>query len=274
MASLTPKNTTIKALFAKSGNQCAFPECEEHLIDDERNCIGELCHIEAVNKNGPRFNHDSDDEYRRSYNNLILLCPTHHRKIDKSNKFSKKDLKEMKISHEKKFEHSTFHINNEALTKFMNEMNRYWIDIEKSNQTWQSKFSLAMDIDVKRDFFQAMNSMHKLINNIKDVFQYLHESDKSLWNEIKEFLKEKGIPKKLLEGIKPFDNPFIKRNWETHNLQVNNILEKLKIDLIHIEIKFLEEFLKNNPNHCKAEHILEDRKKDFKEIAQTVAHAD
>ena len=102
------REKTIKALFAKSGNQCAFPKCEEQLIDDKYICIGELCHIEAVNKNWPRFNPNSNDEYRRSYKNLILLCPTHHRKIDKSNKISKEDLKEMKINHETRFELSSF----------------------------------------------------------------------------------------------------------------------------------------------------------------------
>ena len=198
--------------------------------------------------------------------NLILLCPTHHRKIDKSNNFSKEDLKKMKIDHEKRFEHSNFRINDEVLTKFMNEMDHYWVDIEKDNRNWQSKFSLAMNIDVKRDYFQVMNNVHESINNIKYAFQFLHESDRNLWNEIKEFLKEKGISKKLLEDIQCCDNLFINRNWETHNLQLNNVLEKLRIDLIHIEIKFLEEFLKHNPNHCEAKRILEDRKKLLKKL--------
>ena len=75
MARLKPKGTTIKALFAKSGNQCAFPKCEEQLIDDKYICIGELCHIEAVNENGPRFNPNSNDEYRRSYKKSYTSLP-------------------------------------------------------------------------------------------------------------------------------------------------------------------------------------------------------
>lgn len=274
MTRLRPKERTIKALFAKSGNQCAFPSCKEQLTHNKDQIIGQLCHIEAANKNGPRFNPNSNNEYRRSYKNLILLCPTHHCKIDKLNQFSAKDLKKMKINHEKEFERSSFHINDEALTKFMNEMDRYWIDTEKINRDWQSKLSLAMDIDVKRDYFQAMNNMRALINNVEDAFQALHESDRNLWNEIKEFLKKNGISKKLLKGVKYRDNPFINRNWEIHNLKVNNVLKKLRVDIIYIEIKFLEEFLKYNPNHNKAKLILEDRKKSFKDIAQTATYTD
>lgn len=274
MARLKPKETTIKALFAKSGNHCAFPKCEAKLINNKNQFIGQLCHIEAANENGPRFNHNSNDEYRRSYKNLILFCYPHHVETNDPNEFSKEDLKKIKVNHEKESEHSNFRINDEALTKFINEMNRYWIDIEKINLNWQSKFSLAMDIDVKRDYFQIMNDVYELIDNIEDAFQSLHESDRNLWNEIEEFLKKKGVSKKLFEDVQFCENPFINRNWETHNLGVNNVLGKLRINIIHIEIKTLEDFLKYNPNHHKTKLILEDRKRTFKKIAQTATYAD
>ena len=56
------------------------------------------------------------------------------------------------------------------------------------------------------------------------------------------------------------------KNQFIHNLRAKNVLERLRIDLIYIEIKFLEEFLKHNPNHCKAKSILEDRKKILKKL--------
>ena len=43
---------TIRALFAKSGNECAFPGCHHKLINHKNKFIGQICHIEAANKGG------------------------------------------------------------------------------------------------------------------------------------------------------------------------------------------------------------------------------
>lgn len=68
-----PTESTIKALFAKSGNQCSFPKCNHALIDDKNLVIGELCHINAVNKKDARFDPSLSDNELREYDNLILL---------------------------------------------------------------------------------------------------------------------------------------------------------------------------------------------------------
>jgi hypothetical protein len=46
---------TIKKLFASSGNQCAFPDCTQNIVDKEGNMIGEICHIEAAEQGGLRL---------------------------------------------------------------------------------------------------------------------------------------------------------------------------------------------------------------------------
>ena len=43
---LQPKGNTLRELFLKSGNLCAFPGCL--MMDPEGNFIGEVCHIEAA----------------------------------------------------------------------------------------------------------------------------------------------------------------------------------------------------------------------------------
>ena len=50
-----PTPSTIKALFAKSGNQCAFSDCTHPLVDELNILVGELCHISAVNEKDARF---------------------------------------------------------------------------------------------------------------------------------------------------------------------------------------------------------------------------
>jgi hypothetical protein len=94
---------TIKQLYALSGNQCAFPNCTVRFISPDKNTnLSEICHIEAAEESGARYNPNSNDEERRSFENLILLCPTHHTLVDNSTDYSTDDLKRMKKTHEDK----------------------------------------------------------------------------------------------------------------------------------------------------------------------------
>lgn len=94
---------TRQRLYAMSGNCCAFPDCTQTFfnIDDETN-ISNICHIEAAEQGGQRYNSNSNDEYRRSFNNLILLCPNHHKVTDDVQKYTVEVLKKMKRKHEEK----------------------------------------------------------------------------------------------------------------------------------------------------------------------------
>lgn len=98
--------TTIRRLDINSGNECACPDCSKKLVaEDGISIVAKICHIEAASPNGPRFNPESNDEYRRSYENLILLCDEHHTIIDNKNneaKYPVELLKQWKTDHEKK----------------------------------------------------------------------------------------------------------------------------------------------------------------------------
>ena len=95
--------TTIKKLFALSGNQCAFPDCNVVFVLPERQeIIAQICHIEAAEIGGERYNPNQTDNERRDYNNLILLCPNHHVETDDTVKYTVEVLKEMKRNHELK----------------------------------------------------------------------------------------------------------------------------------------------------------------------------
>ena len=103
MARIKPTITTIKRLYALSGNQCAFPDCTFKFIShDEKTNLSEICHIEAAEPGGARYNPKSNDDERRKFENLILLCPNHHTLVDSSNDYSANDLRNMKKAHETK----------------------------------------------------------------------------------------------------------------------------------------------------------------------------
>ena len=100
------KPTTIRRLDKLSGNQCAEPSCQKNLIaEDGQSIISKICHIEAASKNGPRWNANMNDDERRDFSNLILLCDEHHTIIDnKVNeiRFPVSLLKKWKTEHEAK----------------------------------------------------------------------------------------------------------------------------------------------------------------------------
>ncbi|MEK5260937.1 hypothetical protein MKY75_17185 [Paenibacillus sp. FSL L8-0663] len=99
---LAYKDKDLKILWAYSGGICAFPECNEELIVESSNdIIGHICHIVAKSPIGPRGDSNYPKDLLNSHENLLLLCPTHHAKIDSDNtSYSVDDLLQIKLNHE------------------------------------------------------------------------------------------------------------------------------------------------------------------------------
>jgi hypothetical protein len=77
-----PSEKTIKRLFARSGNLCAFPGCSLPIVENVGTITGEICHIRAQSEGGPRFDRAQTDDERQGFDNLILLCRRHHKIVD------------------------------------------------------------------------------------------------------------------------------------------------------------------------------------------------
>jgi len=96
----SPSLPTIKKLFAKSGDRCAFPECAVHVVEGNT-IIADICHIRAASALGPRYDPTQSDAERHAFDNLILLCANHHRIIDDDpEKYRVAALIQMKRAHE------------------------------------------------------------------------------------------------------------------------------------------------------------------------------
>lgn len=100
---LTPTGETLRELFLKSGNLCAFPGCLQLMMDAEGTFIGQVCHIAAAEDGGERFNPNMSNEDRRLFSNLMLMCYEHHQKTNDVNKFDVNKLRSMKAEHESRF---------------------------------------------------------------------------------------------------------------------------------------------------------------------------
>ena len=117
MSRLELSDTVVKRLFALSGNQCAYPGCEQMLIDLDGSLIGEICHIEAASSKGQRFNNNSTDDERRSFENLILLCSNHHKKTNNVKIYSPEKLRQFKLEHMNMFKNKKIEVPSTIIQK-------------------------------------------------------------------------------------------------------------------------------------------------------------
>ncbi len=195
----TPK--TVKKLYARSGNKCAFPECQQPLFpDDNSENISEICHIEAAEEGGQRYNPDSNDIYRRSYENLILLCPNHHKITDDESQYPVEKLKQMNQEHERKIYEVLFNENPSMITIAIQELSTMsWSD--NDNDDSLDLFSIDSKINynqIKR--WKPIIDSYKIYQaKIESIYSELEQSGESfkkrkLLQIIKNlYLKKKGV---------------------------------------------------------------------------------
>lgn len=83
---VTPSSNTKLRLFADAAGLCQNPSCLQSLFPDQHtpSHIAEMAHIIAASDYGPRADPNMDLGHRKSYNNLLLLCPTCHTMVDKA----------------------------------------------------------------------------------------------------------------------------------------------------------------------------------------------
>jgi hypothetical protein len=102
---LNPTPEVVRELYLKSGNVCAFPGCSHPIVNAEGVYVANLCHIESALEGGSRFNGASNNEERRLFKNLLLMCHRHHKETDDEAKFPVSKMQEIKSNHERKFSH-------------------------------------------------------------------------------------------------------------------------------------------------------------------------
>ena len=114
--STRPTAPTIKRLFAVSGNRCAFPKCRTPIVQGSV-LTGEICHIKGRRRGGPRYNPKQTSFARHAFQNLLLLCATHHTVVDADpNVYSVAVLRKMKTGHEGRWRRLSPELNDRGAT--------------------------------------------------------------------------------------------------------------------------------------------------------------
>jgi len=103
-----------KKLWANAGNRCAFPGCVQRLVSDlgmpdqptsgAGAVVGEEAHIRSSKATGPRHDPGYPAGKLNEYENLVLLCPTHHTIVDKDggSAWPLVEVLKMKAAHEER----------------------------------------------------------------------------------------------------------------------------------------------------------------------------
>lgn len=127
----------IKKLWGLAAGKCSFPSCGVDCIPflnaENPTIIGEMAHIIAKKPNGPRGVSTGGED---TYENLILLCPTHHTTIDKAPEgiYSVELLKEWKEQHEKKVNNFMHTIRYSNMLEVAKSIKRILL---KNHKVWQ-----------------------------------------------------------------------------------------------------------------------------------------
>lgn len=181
---------TLKKLFGLSGNECAFPSCSNHLVNQDNAKDSNICHIEAAKSDGERYNSDMADKQRADYDNLILLCIQHHDETNDEEIYTVEVLKAMKTTHESNMLNQRMDKNPSMLKNTINAIAD--IDITKLDK---DEDTIAFNPQDKIDF-----------NSIKENVALIHEY-KVYYNKINALYDELELQgsikkEKLLASIK------------------------------------------------------------------------
>jgi hypothetical protein len=225
MARIEPKEKTINRLYALSGNQCAFPDCPVRLVSPKnKKNIAAVCHIEAAEPGGARYNPNSNDEERRGFENLILLCQNHHKEVDDLEEYTVDVLKKMKKVHEdKQLQHEKSHKYPSALNTVIKHIGVRIFD----NQT--------------EELLNVPNPQEKISYNHVLRFEFIikeYAVYQGRLNKLYEEIEKQGSTKKeyVLQNIKTIylEEKGSYRSLEEIRANADNIIDKVKERLWNI----------------------------------------
>lgn len=214
---LAPTVPVLKKLYLKSGNRCAFPECQQSILNDKGLLMGEVCHIEAAMPGGERFNPNQTNEERRAGSNLILLCHEHHLETNDVEKYTVKRLKKMKKAHEKKYSDVVDKLFSSIADKTKLQEYEYCHSLKK--------YCEVLDIPLKKEVrLEIVDECNKLIDKFRNlsldtrrIFRIMLERAKELKININDVQEATGLSTEFL-------------NLHVGYLEENNLIAKRELD--------------------------------------------
>lgn len=161
---LNPTPSTVKKLFAYSGNQCAIPDCGEQLVDASGAMLGKIAHICAAEKGGPRFDPMMTNEERRAFANLLLVCGKHHDIIDHRPNvkiYSSDVLRKYKADHEDRFRRAEHQLVEQVTDSTQAALPTYPRTLKR--------FGEVFDVTCSMNIIEEVAGLAKFIDRLKEL---------------------------------------------------------------------------------------------------------
>jgi len=264
----------LRALFSKTGNQCAFPDCTHVLIDNDDEFVAQVCHIEAANVGGERYNPQMTDEDRRSVKNLIVLCYQHHIKTNNVKLYPVLCLQNMKAEHEASMSEHVYKISEQAVGKISKEQSHFRDTVSNYNKAWRDDFDLAMELEFFDDANKHIAELYSLISWITNLEIEVSIFLDSLPDSIEAFIKKIELDKNTYSNIPYYENPFCNVLWESRNIGIPNMLKKISFHTKALEVHIGYQNLKEDPKNISKRRKLDALQSELKELASTLSHHD
>lgn len=224
------------------------------MVNEKNQFIAQVCHIEAADVGGERFNPAQTDEQRRAYENLVLLCYPHHIETNDVTEYDAETLRDFKFKHETLFGRKLFQIDESLLHKIAEEMRAYWRHVDGVHQERELAFEYSVEIDTSASYFELADNASQLVADLSQWQHYLIESDNA---------------RRSAEEPPPGPNDF-----EVLYIGITNTITRLVVAHCQMEIRYLEEYLKLHPADQSARARFEERKQRFAEMAATASYVD
>jgi hypothetical protein len=251
---------TIKKLFASSGNQCAFPDCTQNIVDKEGNMIGEICHIEAAEQGGLRYNPVPTNKERAHYNNLLLLCRNHHTPVidnpDNIDKYTVEALREMKENHENNYMYEPYKVPQTVIEKILSNAIQQSTEYNYSQNVTATNQNLANGTqlvniarEVKTDNIigtqinypssdtSQLDQSHQDRNIIDEIFHHILENVPSKGTTLEQIRDSKPFSKLKIKVPLNFPKPqrrnfqeMLHKTWDKKSLVEHYLAEQSAID--------------------------------------------
>ena len=232
-----------RALLARSGNKCAYPGCPRPIVNTKNIYEAQLCHIESVSHKKQRYNPKLNEEQVNDYDNLMFMCLKHHVETNDEVVYTADILRKMKYEHESKYIENPFNIDMSHIYPLKKEAEEYWQKVENANNIEHEFPDLKVSINTRADYNELSNEVNETLDAIDKLIEVIDKQDQDKY-------------------------------WEIFNLGFPNHLNKIRIVIEHMTIKYLESYIASNPQDMGTKSKLDSLRKDFLETSKTSAHAD
>lgn len=265
---------TYRTLFAKTGNQCAFPDCYHPLIDEDHQFVAQICHIEAASTDGERYNEQMTDEERRAPENLIVLCYRHHVKTNNVNVYPVEVLRGMKKKHEALYSERKFTLKDEEVNKIIKSELNFWDEVKKLNKDSISQQDMTRRIMVTKNPIRNIDYIYDDIKWLNKRVELFEKFFNELPLDISKYLESIGYNTQKYDDASNLDNPFHNCFWEMINIGFQNCFQEVEINLQIVDLYLSFQELKNSPKDQTVVNRIDKVKKQLKREAKHGMYVD